>query len=80
MRVGACLMRTRVGVPLVFVVRTNLLAHELLVDDLLEFDHCGCGVSGLSIKREGNMRRGRGDVGATAWVMEVVSASSRRVR
>ena len=43
-------MRTRIGVPLVFVVRANLLAHELLVDDLLEFDHCGCGINGVLIR------------------------------
>ena len=42
--------RTGVGVPVVFVMRANLLAHELLVDDLLEFDHCGCGINGVLIK------------------------------
>lgn len=31
--------RTRVGVPVVLVVRADLLAHELLVDDFLELDH-----------------------------------------
>ena len=50
MRVGGCLMRTRIGVPFIFVMRANLLAHELLVDDLLEFDHCGCGINGVLIK------------------------------
>lgn len=49
-RVGGCLMRTRIGVPFIFVMRANLLAHELLVDDLLEFDHCGCGINDVLIR------------------------------
>lgn len=32
--------RTGVGVPVVLVL-ANLLTHELLVDDFLEFDHFG---------------------------------------
>ena len=38
-------MLTRVGVPFVLVVRADLLAHKLLIDDFFELDHCGGGIN-----------------------------------
>jgi len=40
--------RTRVGVPLIVVMRAFLLAHKLLIHDLFELDHFG-GCSGVRL-------------------------------
>ncbi len=40
--------RTRVGVPLIVVMRAFLLAHKLLIHDFFELDHLG-GCSGIRL-------------------------------